>query len=138
MRFALVLLSLCAFVTPYVSHGRASEPLVVLSAVAPVYPAIAYAAHQSGDVIVVTEINKSGDVTSARVESGSNLLRAVSVEAARRWKFSTSSEEHRQAELTFTFRFVPDKTAGVDRTAVFYPPFRVEVRNETYVTTTNH
>jgi TonB family protein len=112
--------------------------LVVLSAVAPVYPAIAYAAHQSGDVIVVTEINKSGDVTSARVESGSNLLRAVSVEAARRWKFSTSSEEHRQAELTFTFRFVPDKTAGVDRTAVFYPPFRVEVRNETYVTTTNH
>jgi TonB family protein len=138
MRVALVLLPLCAFVSPYVSHARSPEPVLVVSAVAPVYPAIAYAAHQSGDVIVVAEINKSGDVTSAHVESGSNLLRAVSVEAARRWKFSSGSEEHRQAKLTFTFRFVPDKTAGIDRTAVFYPPFRVEVRNESVVTTTNH
>src|SRR6476620_1882107 len=106
MRVALVLLSLCVFVSPYVSDGRSPEPVLVVSATAPVYPAIAYAAHQSGDVTVVTEINKSGDVTSARVESGPNLLRGVSVEAARRWKFSSGSEEHRQATLTFTFRFV--------------------------------
>jgi TonB family protein len=138
MRVALVLLSICAAVSPYVSHGRASEPVVVISAVAPGYPAIAQAAHQSGDVIVVADIKRSGDVASVRVVSGPSLLQKVSVEAARRWKFSTSSEEHRQAELTFTFRIVPDKTAGIDRTVVFYPPYRVEVRSETLVTTTNH
>jgi TonB family protein len=108
----------------------------VVSAVAPLYPAIALSAHGSGDVIVLAEINKSGDVTSARVLNGHNLLHKVSVEAARRWKFSTSSEEHRQAELTFTFRIVSDKTAGIDRTAVFYPPYHIEVRNDGVVVTT--
>jgi TonB family protein len=109
-----------------------------VSAVAPVYPVIALAAHGSGDVVVAVDINKSGDVTSARVVNGHNLLQKVSVEAAKRWKFASSSEEHRQAELTFTFRIVPDKTAGIDRTAVFYPPYRIEVRNESVVTTTNY
>jgi TonB family protein len=125
-------------VTVYVANGLASEPPVVVSAVAPVFPVIALAAHGSGDVIVVADINKSGDVTSSRVRTGHNLLRKVSVEAARRWKFSTSNEDHREVELTFTFRIVPDKTTGVDRTPVFYPPYHVEVRNETVVTTTNY
>jgi TonB family protein len=138
MKFAFVLLLLCSVGGLYAGYPRVSQPAEVVSAVAPVYPVIAVAAHGSGDVVVVAEINKSGDVTSARVLTGHNLLQKVSVEAARRWKFSTSNEDHRQAELTFTFRIVPDKTAGIDRTPVFYPPYHVEVRNGTVVTTTNY
>jgi TonB family protein len=138
MKLAFVLLLLFSAGGMYAYYPRVSQPAEVVSAVAPVYPAIAMAAHGSGDVVVVADINKSGDVTSTRVLSGHNLLRQVSVEAARRWKFSTSIEDHRQAELTFTFRIVPDKTAGIDRTPVFYPPYHVEVRNEIAVTTTNH
>jgi TonB family protein len=122
----------------YVSQARVTEPAVVVSAVAPVYPAIAQAAKASGDIVVTVEINKSGGVTSARANSGHTLLHKVSVEAARRWKFSTSSEEHRQAQLTFTYRIVPEKTAGLDRTPVFYPPYRIEVRSEHLIVTTNY
>ena len=131
---ALISLALSGSVT----RGVASEPPVVVSAVAPLYPVIAFTAHGSGDVVVAVDINKSGDVTSARAVNGHALLKKVSVEAAHRWKFSTGNEEHRQAELTFTFRIVPDKTAAVDRTAIFYPPYRVEVCNESVVTTTNY
>jgi len=138
MKLAFVLLLWCSVGGMYAGYPRASQPAEVVSAVAPVYPVIALAAHGSGDVVVVADINKSGAVTSARVLSGHNLLQKVSVEAARRWRFSTSNEDHRQAELTFTFRIVPDKTAGIDRTPVFYPPYHVEVRNESVVTTTNY
>jgi TonB family protein len=138
MKVIVAALLLFFAITFYVAQGRASEPAAVVSAVAPVYPAIAQSAHATGDVVVAADINKSGDVISTRVLSGHNLLRKVSVEAARRWKFSPSSEEHREAELTFTFRIVPDKTAGIDRTPVFYPPYRVEVRSEHLVTTTNY
>jgi TonB family protein len=138
MRVTLGALMLLSAITTYVVQGRASEPPVVVSAVAPVYPAIAQSANASGDVSVTVDINKSGNVTLARANSGHTLLRKVSVEAARRWKFSTSNEEQRHAELTYTFRMVPDKTAGIDRTPVFYPPYRVEVRSEHLVVTTNY
>ena len=136
MRVVFVLVLFCSAIVSYPGYGRSPQSPEVVSAVAPLYPAIALSAHGSGDVIVLAEINKSGDVTSARVLNGHNLLHKVSVEAARRWKFSTSSEEHRQAELTFTFRIVSDKTAGIDRTAVFYPPYHIEVRNDGVVVTT--
>jgi TonB family protein len=138
MRVIFALLLLFLVPTSYVVEGRASDPAAVVSAVAPVYPAIAQAASATGDVVVAVEINKSGAVASARAISGHTLLQKVSVEAARRWKFSASNEEHRRAELTFSFRIVPDKTAAIDRTPVFYPPYRVEVRSEHLVTTTNY
>jgi TonB family protein len=138
MRVLFALLLLFLVPTSYVVEGRASDSAAVVSAVAPVYPAIAQAARATGDVVVAVEINKSGAVASARAISGHTLLQKVSVEAARRWKFSASNEEHRRAELTFSFRIVPDKTAAIDRTPVFYPPYRVEVRSEHLVTTTNY
>jgi TonB family protein len=138
MRVIFAVLLLFVVPTLYVVEGLASDPAAVVSAVAPVYPAIAQAANATGDVVVAVEINKSGAVASARAISGHTLLQKVSVEAARRWKFSESNEEHRRAELTFSFRIVPDKTAAIDRTPVFYPPYRVEVRSEHLVTTTNY
>jgi TonB family protein len=138
MRVIFALLLLFLVPTSYVVEGRASDSAAVVSAVAPVYPAIAQAANATGDVVVAVEINKSGAVASARAISGHTLLQKVSVEAARRWKFSASNEEHRRAELTFSFRIVPDKTAAIDRTPVFYPPYRVEVRSEHLVRTTNY
>ena len=139
MKLTITMLLLLLAITAYMAQGRVPETPAVISAVAPVYPAIALAAHGSGDVIVVATINKSGGVTSARVRSGHNLLQKVSVEAARRWTFSTSSEDRRDVELTFSFRIMPDKTAGIDRTPVFYPPYHVEVRSDSgIVNTTNY
>ncbi len=139
MKVTILLATLFLMMTyQCVIRSSASEPAVVVSAVAPLYPAIAQAAHVSGNVVVAADIKQSGDVASTRVLSGHALLQKVSAEAARRWKFSTSNEEHRTVELTFSFRIVPDKTAGIDRTPVFYPPYRVEVRSEHLVTTTNY
>ena len=135
-----ILLAILFLILTYqcVIPGSASEPAAVVSAVAPVYPPIAQAAHAHGDVVVAADIKSSGDVASTRALSGYPLLQKASVEAARRWKFSTSSEEHRRVELTFSFRIVPEKTAGIDRTPAFFPPYRVEVRSEHLVTTMNY
>src|SRR5947207_983805 len=72
MKLAFVLLLLSSVGGMYADHARASQPAEVVSAVAPIFPVIALAAHRSGDVVVVADINKSGDVTSARVLSGHN------------------------------------------------------------------
>jgi TonB family protein len=125
-------------VNSYAGDNRASETPLVLSAVAPVYPPTAQTANASGDVIVGVAIDRNGNVTSARIISGRDLLRKTSVEAARRWRFSARDNEYRQAELTFTFRIVPDKTDAIDRTPVFYPPYRIEVRSEHFVKVTNY
>ncbi len=55
---------------------------------APEYPAIARAAHASGDVAVKVIIDESGNVVGAEAVSGHPLLRAAAVSAAREAKFT--------------------------------------------------
>jgi TonB family protein len=54
----------------------------------PVYPAIARAAHASGQVSVQVTIDEQGSVIAASAVSGHPLLRASAVNAARDAKFS--------------------------------------------------
>jgi TonB family protein len=120
-------------------QGAASEPPSVKSAVSPIYPVIAQAAKQSGDVVVDVEIDKAGKVSSARVVTGQDLLRKVSVEAARRWEFlPDQGSETRKARLAFSFQIVSERASALDRSPVFHPPYRVEVKSGNLVTTTNY
>jgi TonB family protein len=56
--------------------------------VTPVYPAIARAAHASGQVQVQVLIGTEGDVIAAQVVSGHPLLRVAAIKAARESKFT--------------------------------------------------
>lgn len=121
------------------SQGASSEPPAVLAAVAPLYPVIAQVAKASGDVLVDVEIDKAGKVTSVHVLNAHELLRAVSDQAARRWEFAPgTASEKRRVQLTFSFRIVSEKAAGLDRSPVFYPPYRVEVKSEHLVSVNSY
>ena len=54
----------------------------------PEYPAIARAAHASGEVTVEITVGENGEVISAHAVSGHPLLQAAAVAAARQAKFS--------------------------------------------------
>ena len=109
-----------------------SEPPAVVSAVAPVYPAIAVAARASGEVMVEVEIDTEGSVTATNSDGKIKLLSRVAEEAARRWRFAParSGEKTRKVRLGFLFRLMPEEAASLDSTPIFYPPYRIEVREK--------
>jgi len=112
---------------------------VVVAAVAPVYPPIAAAAIASGEVVVEVKIDGKGTVTSARAISGHPLLQAVSVAAARRWKFgSTTEAQNQSARLTFAFSNADDEASESDRTPIFFPPYKVQVSGPRLVKNIQH
>jgi TonB family protein len=102
-----------------------------MSAVAPAYPMNIRTSGRSGDFDVDVEIDRYGKVTSADAASAPELIRNVIEEAAKRWQFAPSPNgpQARKVRLTFTFRNVPPNTSDFDSTAIFYPPYRLEVRN---------
>ena len=69
-----------------VSGGALNDKAISLPK--PAYPPIAKQAKASGTVVVQVLVDEKGNVISARAISGHPLLRAVSVSAARRAKFS--------------------------------------------------
>lgn len=109
-------------------QSSATDQPVVISAVAPIFPPLANAARVSGDVLIETQIDAAGVVTSARAD-GHPLLRNACEAAAKRWRFARVEEDSgiRNARLTFSFRALQKKLPEDDITPVFYPPYRVEV-----------
>lgn len=105
------------------------ENPAVVAAAAPVYSTLVFQMKAQGEVIVEVKINSNGDVVTATMVQGHELLRAPCVQAARRWKFQPSEgAAYRVVKLTFSFRpnYKEKKTEAED-TPVFYPPYRVEV-----------
>ena len=130
----MVLTSFICFAPGLSFQAKSTQPTadpLVVAAVAPVYPTMALSVKADGDVVVEVTINSAGDVTRASVIDGNEFLKAPSVEAARRWKFQPSeSSVNRKVKLTFTY--VGDYQATMPkaaRTAVFLPPYKVEVSN---------
>jgi len=121
------------------ASAQTNDGPVVLKAVAPVFPAIAVSARATGDVIVNVKIDAKGQVISAQAVDGHALLKAVSVSTARRWKFVPVNEANleRTAQLTFTFLEDNADLREEDRTAVFLPPYKVQVVPPRYVLQTN-
>ncbi len=118
-------------------QGNSSEAIAVRSAVAPIYTPLAATANTSGDVEVQVTVDKGGNVSKADFVSGHPLLRKAAVEAAKRWRFEGANEE-RRVHLTFSFRMVPRGTSAEDMTAVFMPPYRIEVRGKLPEPTVNY
>jgi TonB family protein len=110
------------------------EPLTVASAVAPAYPVLAVASNTSGTVLIEVQVNPAGEVISARATDGHQLLRESAQNTARRWRFAPVPVEmgSRTATLTFVFRIMPKETQAGELTAVFTPPYSVEVRHRPF------
>src|SRR4030095_6191519 len=77
---------------------------------APTYPAIAKAAHASGDVLVQVIVDEDGKVIAAKSISGHPLLQAAAVTAARQATFTPASVNGTPVKVlgTITYRFVID------------------------------
>jgi TonB family protein len=83
------------------------DPGTAIKQVAPNYPLVAKKAGITGTVKVLVEIDEKGDVIDAVVVGGHPLLREVSLEAARKWKFRPTLVNDKpikvQGILTFNF-----------------------------------
>jgi len=104
------------------SLRSAEDQPLVSKAVAPAsYPfaGIARAVAAEGRVVIEVKINAAGDVTTAKPLEGHALLKHVSVEAARQWKFAAGAD-NRTARLTFTF------IIGKEQRISFISPYEIE------------
>jgi TonB family protein len=84
--------------------------------VKPKYPPIARAASEKGTVEVEVTVDESGNVSSARVVSGSPLLREAALTAVRQWKFIPPQINNTRAKLLgrLSFDFDPAGTEVSD------------------------
>jgi TonB family protein len=73
---------------------ESAEPPQVIVNRAPVYPAAALAAGQTGRVIIRAEVAAAGHVLSAKIHrsSGVSLLDQAALAAVRNWRFSTAAD----------------------------------------------
>lgn len=81
-------------------------------------------------MIVEVQVDTAGNVVSAKFISGHPLLKAISEEAAKQWKFSPSegSTKQRAVPLVFGFQTVDaGPNPKRDFTIVFRPPYRIDV-----------
>jgi TonB family protein len=103
--FAAAIIASAILVTGAVVHPTEDQPNVVKAVAPSAYPfaGIAKKMWAEGTVIVEVKINAAGDVTAAKSLEGHELLKAVSVEAARQWKF-VAGVDGRSVHLMFTFR----------------------------------
>lgn len=75
---------------------------------APVYPALARAAHVSGNVVVRVLVSKCGNVLFAKAISGNPLLQQSASDAAMNWHFSPTLDAGQPVDVlgTVTFNFL--------------------------------
>jgi TonB family protein len=129
IRFATPILFAClvGYVQAEEGTSVASAAPEVLVAVAPVYPAIAAAAHVQGTVVIDLTVDASGRPGDLKVLSGPKLLEESALRAARRWEWRRASER-RSAEVVFEYVLVPENTCTEKTLTRFVPPNRIETR----------
>jgi TonB family protein len=99
----------------------------VEEAVAPAYPVAAAEGRIAGTVIVEVRVSAAGSVENASVAEGQSLLRQASLEAARLWRFHARRKAF-VVKLNFSYKLMPKGTPEAQLSAVFRPPYTVEVR----------
>lgn len=103
----------------------------VITAVAPVYPVLAYRARAHGTIQVEVEVDGKGVVTKATAEGNNLLLFRESCEkAALRWRFISISTESvkRKYGITFRFTLMPEYAKEDELTTIYKSPYEMEVR----------
>jgi len=110
--------------TVYHESLQKGQPAVTKAVAPSVYPPIAKAARAEGKVIVEVRVSTAGEVLSAKCVEGLKLLQAISLIAAKQWRFvpSANGSGERTARLTFSFRLKDDKVDTIS----FIPPYEVE------------
>jgi TonB family protein len=74
----------------------------LISSPAPAYPAAASQARVQGEVTVRAVVDREGNVTDARVVSGPELLRDVSLEAVQHWRYRPYMQGGKPVEVATT------------------------------------
>lgn len=101
----------------------------VVSAVIPVYPAVAVATGSQGLVTVVAVVRGDGTVKSVKVRSGPPIFTQLLKLVVSRWKFApTKGSTTRSVQLSFIFKLMPAETKSEDLLPIYRPPYEVEVR----------
>jgi TonB family protein len=94
----------------------------LLSGLLPHYPRISRVAHISGDVRVSFKIDSTGRVTYVEFISGPPLLRSVTEDSVRSWKFDASNSDNVgvKIETVFSYRITEGcpKTPGEEETII--------------------
>lgn len=103
------------------------------------YPAAARAVRAFGEVKIQVEIGKDGNVVSAKGISGYLLLQAVSIEAAKKWKFETK----KPTQTIISFNYQSDEFVFIEegfkeseyilKTNIEKETFHVEVISENQI-----
>lgn len=129
---ASVSVSMASF-SPSLGQDRFDNPSVV-QAVPPSYPLIARAANVSGVVLVEVKVDADGSVSGVRVTEGHKLLKSMAEKSARKWKFNALDKaKKRSVQLRFEFILIPtNRGTPEDLGVVFWPPYRVEIRDAPY------
>ncbi len=99
-----VVLALCTGAHTQTGKAPADGVLVrrAIEKVAPVYPELAKRAHIKGVVKLEVVIRPNGSVKSTKALGGSPALIEAAMDAVRKWKFETASEETTEVvQLTF-------------------------------------
>jgi hypothetical protein len=113
------------------------EQPAVVAAVAPIFPPVAVASNTSGKAVIEVQVDTTGIVTGAKIIEGDLLFRQGKIYAAtaRRWRFAAAKGGAglRTAQLTFVFKIMTKDTPPDELTAVFIPPYQVEVRHKPFV-----
>jgi TonB family protein len=87
------------------AYGQAPElTRKVKAKVAPAYPDLARRMNLVGTVKVLVVVTPSGSVKESKVVGGNPVLANAAVDALKKWKFETASEE---SSGTVEFKFEP-------------------------------
>lgn len=121
--FACIVFALACTASAQEQESARSR-LVVLAAVAPVYPPLAAQGQIGGRVAVEVVLDQSGGVRSVSILDGHPLLRSAALWAANRWKFEPGSDG-RRARLMFVFSLVPADSDLNELASMFRPPYEV-------------
>jgi len=111
--------------------GDPAAPIVV-SAAAPRFPAIAAQARISGVFDVCVTLSQEGVPQAADlVLQPAHVMGEVIKPAALLWRFKPTAEaaEPRRVRLRFVFGLIPRDSQQAEETAIFRPPYEVEVRH---------
>ena len=107
--FVAVLLIACAssvvLCPPVVRAQEGAVARKVKSKVAPAYPELARKMSISGTVRVAVVVGSNGTVKSTKVLGGHPLLVDAAVDAVRKWKFETGSDD---TAGVIEFKFQPE------------------------------
>ena len=131
----LMVVPLTLSVSPVASESGKENSPSVIQAFPPAYPPIARAGQVSGEVIAEATVDSGGAVTSVSIVKGHKLLNGAVEKAASRWKFSPPGRgaKNRKVQLIFQFTLIPaNKGTPDDLGVVFWPPYKVEVRDAPY------